>query len=131
MEVVSHSGLRTALEKLEQDLAEGAAVSAQRLSDLSASTVYWAKIAGQTQQLRRLATLLAGIGDMGAATTLLRDGLEAAPGDAQVALMYSDAIALENDFAGALQALSAASAQQPPGPLARTSNVYLAGLRCL
>jgi glycosyltransferase involved in cell wall biosynthesis/Flp pilus assembly protein TadD len=114
MEVVSHSGLRTALEKLEQDLAEGAAVSAQRLSDLSASTVYWAKIAGQTQQLRRLATLLAGIGDMGAATTLLRDGLEAAPGDAQVALMYSDAIALENDFAGALQALSAASAQQPP-----------------
>jgi len=114
MAVVSHRGLRTALEKLEQDLSAGAAVSEERLAELSADTIYWAGIARQTKHLRRLAALLTEIGDVPAAVELLRAGTDAAPGDVQVALLYSDAITLENDFPGALRALSPAIMQQPP-----------------
>ena len=113
MDIVSNSALRTALDKVEFDLAEGTGLSAERHSELSVATLYWARMARQTQPLRRLAMLLARAGDMRAAIELLRAGTEAAPGDVQAAVMYSDALALQNDLPGALRALSSALAQQP------------------
>jgi glycosyltransferase involved in cell wall biosynthesis len=114
MEDITHSDLRDALDKVEHDLTEGDGVSAEHLSDLFATTVYFAKVERQTHYLRRFATLLARTGDFRAARELLRAGTEAVPDDVQATLMYSDAIALENDFPGALQVLSAAIARQPP-----------------
>jgi glycosyltransferase involved in cell wall biosynthesis len=114
MEIVTHAGLRAALDKFEGDLAAGGRLDAERVAALSASAVRWAGIARQTQHLRRLATLLASAGDMGAAIALLRTGTETVPGEVQLALLLSDAISLENDVPAALQALAPCMAQQPP-----------------
>jgi glycosyltransferase involved in cell wall biosynthesis len=113
MEILSQADLRAELTKAEHEFATGAANTA-RLAALSASAVHWVKQSKQTQLLRRLAALLAGTGDTSGAVALLRTGNAIAPHDIQIALTLSDALALENDFGGALDILAPTLTQLPP-----------------
>lgn len=114
MEIPSQAGLRAALDTLEHELKRGAGAPAAELAALSPSVIHCMRVSGQAQPLRRLATLLDLAGDLKAAIALLRTAMETLPGDIQTTLMLSDALAAENDFAAALQVLSAGLAQQPP-----------------
>lgn len=114
MEILSQAGLRAALDKLEHDLKQGTRAPASELAALAPSAIHWTRLSGQAQPLRRLAALLGSLGELQAAIALLRTGIEIMPGDVQTASMLSDALAAENNLAGALEVLSAVLAQQPP-----------------